>query len=251
MRVYAIGDVHGHLDKLKDIHGRIAADRAQVNDPNALVVHVGDLVDRGPDSAGVISYLLEGMNAGKPWEALRGNHDRLMSRFLDPARLRDQLRTDLHWLQFSIGGSETLQSYGVDTNPERGKEAIHADALAAVPQEHIAFLTAMPNVLAMEGLYFVHAGIRPGVPLDEQVEDDLVWIREPFLSDPRDHGPLIVHGHSPVRSPVHYGNRLNIDSAAAYGGPLSGVVIEDGQVFLLGEEGREELRPTAEAYTTS
>ncbi|SIO15786.1 metallophosphoesterase [Vannielia litorea] len=245
MRVYAIGDIHGHLDKLKAVHAFIEQDRRRMKDADAPVVHVGDLVDRGPDSAGVLGYLAEGVAAGKPWVILKGNHDRMMRRFLEPERLRDPLRPDLHWLQDNIGGRSTLASYGVDTDPARGKEAIHEDSRAAVPETHVALLDGMKTHHRMPGLYFVHAGVRPGVGFDAQVEDDLVWIREPFLSDTRDHGALVVHGHSPVALATHYGNRLNIDSAAAYGGPLSAVVIEGKglAVSLLTETGRRPLVP--------
>ncbi|MGR3792924.1 metallophosphoesterase [Vannielia sp. SX4] len=245
MRVYAIGDIHGHLDKLKAVHALIEADRTRTGDSDALVVHVGDLVDRGPDSAGVLGYLAKGVAQGKPWVILKGNHDRMMRRFLEPDRLRDPSRPDLHWLQPNIGGRSTLESYGIDTDPARGKEAIHRDARAAVPEAHVALLDGMATHHLMPGLFFVHAGVRPGVRFANQVEDDLVWIREPFLSDPRDHGRLVVHGHSPVAAATHYGNRLNIDSAAAYGGPLSAVVIEgeDLSVSLLTEAGRSPLVP--------
>ncbi len=245
MRVYAIGDIHGHLEKLRAVHALIEEDRLRAKDPDALIVHVGDLVDRGPDSAGVLGYLAEGLAAGRPWVVLKGNHDRMMRRFLEPDRLRDPSRPDLHWLQDNLGGRTTLESYGVDTDPARGKEAIHADARAAVPESHVALLDGLANHHALPGLYFVHAGVRPGVGLAEQVEDDQVWIREPFLSDTRDHGALVVHGHSPVAAATHYGNRLNIDSAAAYGGPLSAVVIEgEGlAVALLTETGRRPLVP--------
>lgn len=249
MRVYAIGDIHGHLDKLKSVHAFIEEDKARVKDPDAVVVHVGDLVDRGPDSRGVIDYLAKGLADGRPWVILKGNHDRMMRRFLEPDRLRDPSRPDLHWLQDNIGGRSTLESYGVDTDPARGKEAIHDDARAAVPKAHVALLDAMLTCHKLPGLFFVHAGVRPGVPFNAQTEDDLVWIREPFLSDPRDHGRLIVHGHSPVAAATHYGNRLNIDSAAAYGGPLSGVVIEaEGrEVSLVTPSGRQSLVPVQAA----
>ena len=249
MRFYAIGDVHGHLDKLKDVHGLIEADKSRVSDPDALVVHVGDLVDRGPDSAGVLGWIAGQLDDGAPWVVIKGNHDRMMRRFLEPDRLRDPLRPDLHWLQDNIGGRSTLESYGVDTDPARGKESIHADARAAVPESHVALLDRMRTHFTAPGLYFVHAGIRPGVSLETQIEDDLVWIREPFLSDPRDHGALVIHGHSPVARATHYGNRLNIDSAAAYGGPLSAVVIEGAgeSVSLLTADGRVPLTPVVAA----
>jgi serine/threonine protein phosphatase 1 len=112
-----------------------------------------------------------------------------------------------------------------------------------VPDAHRAFLAGLPTHLHRGEVFFVHAGIRPGVPLAAQVEDDMTWIRGRFLDDLRDHGALIVHGHTPVERATHYGNRLNIDSGAAYGGPLSAVVIEGRKVWELTDSGRVRLPP--------
>jgi serine/threonine protein phosphatase 1 len=115
--------------------------------------------------------------------------------------------------------------------------------VVAVPASHRAFLAGLPTLIQRGDVVFVHAGIRPGVPLDQQVEDDLTWIRDGFLTDPVSHGPLIVHGHTVVDAPTHYGNRVNIDSGAAYGGPLSSVVIEGRDVWHLTDAGRVKLVP--------
>ncbi|WP_068116225.1 metallophosphoesterase [Tropicimonas marinistellae] len=243
MRTYAIGDIHGQLDKLKLAHRRIAEDKSAVNDPDATVVHLGDLPDRGPDTRGVIDYLLDCREAGAPHVILLGNHDRMMRRFLHPERLRDQLRDDLDWLAPPLGGRQTLASYGVDVSDKRPAEAIHEDAQRAVPARHLALLDSLETPYSEGACLFVHAGIRPGIPLDQQSRDDLVWIREPFLSDTRDHGPLIVHGHTPVEEVMHCGNRLNLDTGAGYGRPLSAVVIEGRDVWLLTETGREPVLP--------
>lgn len=237
MRTYAIGDIHGHLDKLRAAHDLIEADRARCDDAEAPVVHIGDFVDRGPDSAGVLTYLVAGQAEGRPWVNLLGNHDRMMRRFLEPDRLRDPLRPDLHWLQDTIGGKSTLASYGVETEG-RTKQQIHRDARSNVPVTHFALLDSLLPYYRRGEVYYCHAGIRPGVPLDDQDEDDLVWIRTPFLMDITDHGVLIVHGHSPISTATLYPNRLNIDSGAAYGGPLSAVVIEDRTPWILTETGR-------------
>jgi serine/threonine protein phosphatase 1 len=246
MRVYAIGDVHGHLDLLKETHQRIAEDKAMLGDTTAPVVHVGDYCDRGPNVPGVLDFLIARQSSGEPHVFLKGNHDRMMQLFLQPVRERDPLRDDLHWLQANIGGRSTLAAYGVDVALDRDRADIHRDAMACVPATHIQFLDSLLIRYDLPGLMFCHAGIRPGVPIDQQNEDDLVWIREPFLSDGSNHGPLIVHGHSPVATATHYGNRLNIDSAAAYGGPLTAVVIEDGEVWELTEHGRMHLTPIAQ-----
>ena len=242
MHTYAIGDIHGHLDLLHRAHDRIASDMAR--NGTAPIVHVGDLVDRGPQSAGVINHLTRGIEAGQDWVVLKGNHDRMFTTFLkDPHAQDPGLRADLAWLHPRLGGSATLESYGVRSPADRPLAPVHADAKAAVPAAHIAFLAARPALYRRGEAVFVHAGIRPFIPLDQQTETDLVWIREPFLSEPASHGPLIVHGHTALPAAAHYGNRLNIDSSAAYGGPLSAVVIEGQRAWLLTDRGRVPLPP--------
>ncbi|MDE3081218.1 MAG: serine/threonine protein phosphatase [Paracoccaceae bacterium] len=244
MRTYAIGDIHGHIGLLTEVHARIAADRARTGDATAPVVHLGDLVDRGPDSAGVIEYLRKGIEAGEPWIVLKGNHDRMFYSFLDDIRYHDPgLRSDLGWLHPRLGGAATLASYGIANPGDRPLAPVHQEALAAVPQAHRVFLETRPTWVRRGDVLFVHAGIRPGVPMQAQSEDDLVWIRQGFLDDPRDHGFLVVHGHTALDAPTHYGNRVNIDSSAAYGGPLTAVVIEGRDVFRLTEAGRVPLVP--------
>lgn len=242
MRSYAIGDIHGHIDLLRRAHDRIADDMAR-HGP-APVVHVGDLCDRGPDTRGVIDFLIAGIAAGQDWVVLKGNHDRMFHRFMrDPAEVEPGLRPDLSWLHPRIGGAETLESYGVYRPADRRAGHVHADATGLVPPEHLAFLQDRPSMFEHGEVAFVHAGVRPGVKLSDQRETDLVWIREPFLSDPSDHGSLIVHGHTAIDAPQHYGNRVNIDSSAAYGGPLTAIVIEGREVFHLTDAGRMRLTP--------
>jgi len=242
MTTYAIGDIHGHIDLLRWVHDLIADDQARHG--VASVVHVGDLVDRGPDCRGVVEYLRAGVAAGEPWIVLKGNHDRMFTRFLDdPWEPEDGLRSDLSWLHPKLGGGATLASYGVRNSTDRPVRRVHADALLAVPPEHRSFLKALPAMHRTNDAVFVHAGIRPNITLDQQTETDLLWIREPFLSDTRDHGALIVHGHTALNAANHHGNRLNIDSGAAYGGPLTAVVLEGDQVFHLSDRGRVPLWP--------
>ncbi len=149
------------------------------------------------------------------------------------------------WLEDNIGGRTTLDAYGIDTARDRSFEAIRNDARAAVPATHLDLLGHLQNSYRRGGAFFCHAGIRPGVPLEDQAEDDLVWIRGAFLNDPGDHGALIVHGHTPIDAVTLYANRLNLDTGAAYGGPLGVVVIEEDAVFRLTRDGRVRLRPTA------
>jgi len=241
---YAIGDIHGHLDLLKRAHDLIEADRARHGLPDAPVVHVGDLVDRGPASAGVIDLLLAGLREGRPWHVLLGNHDRMFASFLDDPSVQDPgLRPQFSWLHPRIGGATTLASYGVRAPADRPLAPVHAEALDSVPPTHLAFLASRPGHLLLEGLLFVHAGIRPGVALGQQTQTDLVWIREPFLSHRGAHPWLVVHGHTAVDAPEHHGNRVNIDTSAAYGGPLTAIVIEGGEVSALTLQGRKPILP--------
>ena len=220
--IYVIGDIHGQADMLDEALSFIHDDA----DSGAPVVFVGDYIDRGPDSRAVLDTLIEGQAEGEPWVCLMGNHDRYLLRFLDNPDYRDpRTSRNLHYLDDPIGGRATLASYGVDADPRRKLADIHADAVQAVPPAHRAFLAGLPLTHQTGAQFFAHAGIRPGVPLDQQTEDDLLWIRAEFLNDPRDHGPLIVHGHTPQACPVHHGNRLNLDGGAGYGRPLCPAVL--------------------------
>ena len=240
MHLYAIGDIHGHLDLLQAAHDLIADDIAR-HGPGQ-VIHVGDIVDRGPDSRGVIDLLIGGLAAKNDWVVLKGNHDRMFTRFLrDPHEPEPGLRAELSWLHPRLGGADTLRSYGVANAAERPVEKVHAEAAATVPQAHLDFISALPTLHRAGDCVFVHAGIRPGVALEDQTETDLVWIREPFLSETASFGLLVVHGHTAIDAATHYGNRLNLDSGAAYGGPLSAVVIEGREASLLTPSGRQTL----------
>lgn len=244
MRSYAIGDIHGHLSLLEQAHDWIAADRARVGDVEAPVVHLGDLVDRGPDSAGVIRWLMRGQQAGENWVVLKGNHDRMFATFLDDPKAQDPgLRSQYSYLHPAIGGGATLISYGVANAADRPLEPVHAEAVDLVPAEHRIFLAGLPTSFQRGSALFVHAGIRPGVALEEQTETDLLWIRAPFHEHSAPHPWLVVHGHTAIETPVHYGNRVNIDTRAAYGGPLTAVVVEEREVFTLGPRGRSRLLP--------
>ncbi len=242
MRIYAIGDIHGQFEKLRHAHALIAADRERVGDSAAPVVHIGDLCDRGPDTRGVLDFLIAGQQAGAPWVVLKGNHDRMFSLFLqEPAQRDPGLRAELDYLHPRIGGLETLASYGVNISAGRSFADVHAEAREKVPARHRTFLEKLPLSHAPGPVFFCHAGIRPGVALDAQTEDDLLWIRDEFLNSRADHGALIVHGHTPVDRVTHYGNRVNIDTGAGYGQALSAVVIEGGDVWQLTDAGRHTV----------
>jgi serine/threonine protein phosphatase 1 len=244
MRSYAIGDIHGQLSLLRQAHKWIDHDKRQTDDRDAPVIHLGDLVDRGPDSAGVVRYLREGVEGGAPWVVLKGNHDRLFARFVaDPDWSDPALRAGFTWLHDLIGGIATLLSYGVPESALRDLSDAQRAARDNVDPRDVAFLSDLPLHFARGRAFFVHAGLRPGVPVTAQVEQDLLWIRDPFLLDTRDHGALVVHGHTAIMRPLHYRNRLNIDSRAGYGGPLTVVVIEGRDVWSLSESGRVPILP--------
>ncbi len=243
MRVYAIGDVHGQLEMLQGAHDRIAADKAACGDPGAMVVHLGDLNDRGPDTAGVLQFLIDGPDRGEPWRFVQGNHDALMAKFIELDPNSAEFEKARWWLSGNMGGRTTLASYGVRDvfDPVEAQKQF----LATLPPSHREFLGDLEPYFETDNLTFVHAGIRPGVPMPAQTEEDLTWIREPFLSDTRDHGKLIVHGHTPVEVPMHCGNRVNLDTGAGHFRPLTAAVFEGRQCFILEEDGRRELLPPA------
>lgn len=248
MRIYALGDIHGHIDKLDAAHRRISADRKETGDMSAPVIHLGDLVDRGPDSRAVIDYVIDGIGRGEPWRVLKGNHDRMFADFVRVATEDARLASGLSYLNERIGGLATLASYGVGRGLLMRTSELAKRAAAAVPEAHLSFIEGLPLFHHAGDILFVHAGIRPGVPLEDQDEDDLIWIREPFLSDDRDHGFLVVHGHTPVDEPTHYGNRVALDTGAGFGGPLTAAVFEDGEVFILESSGRRKLDPVGTGY---
>ena len=236
--IYAVGDIHGHLDALKQALAWIKADGG----PDAQIVFLGDYVDRGSDSKGVIELLAQGQAEGRNWICLMGNHDKYLIDFLNEGRAQSLLRPDLHWFDPRLGGAETLRSYGVDV--EGKEDAVSAEELRTkVPAHHRAFLEALPLTHETDDLFFAHAGIRPGVAFDDQVELDLIWIRQEFLEDTRDHGKLVVHGHTAVKFPEHAGNRVNLDGGTGFGRPLYPAVFENGQVWLLSDRGRQTLAP--------
>lgn len=244
--VYALGDIHGRMDALQAAHGLIAADGGR----DAPIVHLGDLIDRGPASREVIDYLMEGQAQGRPWQVVKGNHDHKLPRFMeDPRWIDPGPSTAITWTDDKRNGAAaTLLSYGIADADDRPLDDIHAEALRKIPAHHIAWLDGLvPNVLHPGGFLFVHAGIRPGVDLSAQSRTDMMWIRKPFLESTADHGALVVHGHTAIKQATHYGNRLNLDSGAGYGGPVSAVRLDRDGTWLLTENGPQLLRPGGEA----
>lgn len=200
---FAIGDVHGCFDKL--VRLLEACDSIKAG-RHARFVFIGDYVDRGPDTRKVIDLLIDRQERGTDHVVcLRGNHDNMLLR----AAARERTDADLvNW--WANGGEQTLDSYDVGDPCE-------------LPREHLAWIGALPLTFTDRGRLFVHAGIRPGVSVPDQTEDDLLWIREPFLSSRASHGAFIVHGHTPTESglPDLRPNRLNIDTGACFGGALT------------------------------
>ena len=229
------------MDELRRVLALIEAEGG----PDAPVVFLGDYVDRGPDARGVLDRLSRGTVEGRPWTCLLGNHDRLFRTFLKDGALRDGvLRPEYTWLAPATGGRTTLASYIDATDVDWGDvETLHRAVSEAVPDHHRAFLDALRTMHVTDDHVFVHAGIRPGRPLTAQTEDDLVWIREPFLSDRRDHGRLVVHGHTVEDEATHHGNRLALDTGAAYGAPATAALIRGRAAWALMPGGRVPLRP--------
>lgn len=231
VRIYAIGDVHGRLDLLEAMHARIAADLvASPVEASHLVIHLGDLVDRGPDSAGVLDFIIARMSEDERVMALMGNHEHQFLRFLKGV-------SDSISLWMTYGGGETLKSYGVDGgHPDMSDEEarhLREKALAAVPDRHVAFMESLPLTLRSRDFLFVHAGVRPYFPLAEQDDLDLLYIRRPFLDAIGDLGFVVVHGHTPVDRPDIRRNRINVDTGAVYGNALTCVVLEGTEHRLM------------------
>lgn len=241
--VYAIGDVHGQAELLDRALGLIEADGG----PDARVVFLGDYVDRGPDSRGVLDRLARGLDEGRNWVALLGNHDRMFHRFVTEAVIDDaNISSGRSWLNRALGGTATLASYGVAANESRPLAPIREAAHRAVPQRHVDLIAGLPLWHVEGELLFVHAGIRPGVPLERQAEDDLIWIRDGFLDDPRDHGRLVVHGHTALAAPAHFGNRVDLDGGAGYGRPLLPARFDGRDCQILTPGGPISLPPPAD-----
>ena len=227
-RLYVIGDIHGRADLLDRMIGKIFDDLAARPVAESLVVTVGDYVDRGADSSVVIERLRHNPFPTQ-YVALKGNHEELFQGFLlMPA-------TGAHWRR--LGGLETLRSYGVPAEEMAAGRNYLAAARAlvhAVPAEHFDFLASLETSLTVGGYFICHAGVRPGVPLDQQAEEDLLWIREPFLASNTDFGRIIVHGHTPASEPELRFNRINVDTGAFMTGRLTCAAIDpEGVRFLV------------------
>ena len=237
-RAYAIGDVHGRLDLLQSLLAAIEADIQSHRKSKVSIVFLGDLIDRGPESAQVIELLRTYRPANAATHFLMGNHEEVMLRVLDgETELVDS------WLRF--GGAETLRSYGIEPRDLRRLDegGMIARLRAAVPDRHRRFLAGFSDSISFGDYLFVHAGIRPGIDLAEQTHSDLRWIREPFLTDSSDHGFVVVHGHTIINRVEVTSNRIGIDTGAFSTGTLTALAIDGSDRWLLqtGEEGTRRV----------
>lgn len=227
IRIYAIGDIHGRSDLLDQVLARIDRHRSEAGPARSIEVFLGDYVDRGPDSRGVIERLVARMQEQEV-VALCGNHEDLMRSVLERP---DQLP---FWAR--NGGFETLMSYGVPVPPRidpQGGEPLVERLREVLPEDHRRFLYSLADSFACGDYLFVHAGIRPGVPLDQQSREDLLWIRDEFVGSREDFGAVVVHGHTPVRQVEFHPNRINLDTGAYITNSLSCLVLEDSDARLL------------------
>ena len=226
--IFAIGDIHGCLDLLVAAEQRIFERMKHSNKP-VIVLCVGDFVDRGPDSKGVIDHLIRKMPAPFYRICICGNHDDAFLEFLESEQL------DLGWLEF--GGDKTLKSYGINVARLRSEDPsgllLREAARDNVPADHVDFLQRLPVALSIGRYLFVHAGIVPGLPLAAQSDADLMWIREPFLSRGSGLDITVVHGHTPVGTIQHGPNRIGIDTGAYATGKLG--------VLHIGSHGVSEI----------
>jgi serine/threonine protein phosphatase 1 len=234
-RAYAVGDVHGRLDLLDELLEKIEDDIASRPARKVLLVFVGDLIDRGPNSAQVVERLRTYEHPGVRTVFLLGNHEEVLLRIVGGEA---GLITKWRW----FGGGECLQSYGVESEKLVGLS--DDDALgvirAAIPAEHIEFLEGFDDSCRFGDYLFVHAGIRPGVAIDQQRQSDLRWIREQFLFDDTDHGFIVVHGHT-IRPEVDVQpNRIGIDTGAYRSGVLTALAIEGSESWLLDTRAAEK-----------
>lgn len=227
-RAYVVGDVHGRLDLLKELLAKIHTELDRHPPARCLLVFVGDLIDRGPNSAQVIERLRTYNRRGVQPVFLLGNHEEVLLRIL---RGEAGLITKWRW----FGGSECLQSYGINPDVVAGSSDEEALEIirAAIPPSHVAFLESFADSCRFGDYLFVHAGIRPGVDFDQQTQSDLRWIREPFLNDGSDHGFVVVHGHTISNSVEQRPNRIGIDTGAYKTGVLTALAIEGADRWLL------------------
>lgn len=227
VRVYAVGDIHGRIDLLELLLNKIDRDIAERPCLRPVLIFLGDYVDRGLGSREVIQRLIDRSESHETI-TLKGNHETFPLEFLkNPTVLGE-------WRKY--GGLQMLMSYGLQPsmNPDMAEQIELAQKFrVALPPAHATLLATMPHSFTLGDFFFVHAGVKPGVPLEKQTEEHLLWIKEEFLLSDDDHGKMIVHGHTPVAEPDFHPNRINIDTGAYATGKLTCLVIEGDRAAVL------------------
>lgn len=227
-RAYAVGDVHGRLDLLDLLLARIEDDIASQFSGKIFIVFLGDLIDRGPDSSGVVERLRTYRHPLVKPIFLSGNHEEVLLRMLGGEK-----GILPSWLKY--GGAECAASYGIDPAVlgRLNEQAALAVVRAKVPQAHREFLEGFSDTFRFGDYLFVHAGIRPGVALEDQEHSDLRWIRHPFLTDEKEHGFVIVHGHTVVPRVEERRNRIGIDTGAYRSGVLTALAVQENRRWYI------------------
>jgi serine/threonine protein phosphatase 1 len=228
LRIYAVGDIHGRLDLLDDLIHRIGADVSARPDISTRIIILGDFIDRGPASAKIIELLIQ-LKTDPHVIVLRGNHETTM---LD-ALGGNHSAMDL-WLEH--GGLATLESFHADLTKVETDDSRAMIKLArrVIPRRVIVWLRRLPTYIQFGQYYFVHAGIRPGVLLQDQCDEDRLWVRDDFTNNSDDHGAIIVHGHTIYENGIFFGrNRIGVDTGAYRTGLLSAVALQGDQCWIV------------------
>lgn len=225
--IYAIGDIHGRADLLKKLREEIRRDASRHAGLAPMIVYLGDYVDRGLESSAVLDMLLTGTDGFHEIHLL-GNHEQMLLDFLRDARIGQA------WVEANNGGGETLLSYGIEP-PRNFTELpeVQKKFKAALPEEHLQFLQELKPSYEAGDYFFAHAGVHPNRPLSMQRTEDLIWIREPFLSSQVNYGKKIVHGHTIVAHPESRANRINVDTGAYWSGVLTAVALSAEKPYFL------------------
>lgn len=216
--VVAVGDVHGRLDLIEKLWAQIDAVSRLSSARRRTLIFLGNYVDHGGQSRDVVDRLLAGF-AGFETVYLKGNHDDTLLQFLTDPTIGDAWR--------NFGGLDTLRSYGIEHAPDKNWSQTRSEFTAALPREHLAFFKNLKLHVTIGDYLFVHAGLKPRVPLEEQSETDLLWIRDEFLDSAVNFGRVVVHGHTPADAPVVRPNRIGIDTGAYITNNLTAVVLEE------------------------
>lgn len=228
--VYAVGDIHGCANLLEQIHQLILRDAEKTRCSRRVVVYLGDYVDRGDDPRAVVDLLLDDPLPGFESVYLMGNHEEFLLDFLEDPQ------NGPGWV-FN-GGNTTLASYGIKVDHQflfayDALKRLQDEFKRRLPKRHLDFYRSLGLCHTEGDYFFVHAGVRPGIPLNNQSDEDLLWIREEFLNSKADHGKIVVHGHTITWEPELRDNRIGIDTGAFASGVLTALVLEADEKDLL------------------